>query len=271
MKRKSGSLLKKIVFVLALLVFGSVFLFSGYQVLEYVYEESVQKSVKSDLIKKGVTSASSSPEEIRVPIKADDEGKTVEKNILLTPDITVDFDLLKKQYGKMIGWLYMQDSIIHEPVMQAEDNAYFVHRLPDGKENRAGSLFMDYRDPADLSQWGHILYGHNMKNGTMFGPLMNYRYEEYFKENPYMFYFTPEKTYRGEVFAAIHTTTDTLVFSMPDSDEEIEEYLRYVYARSVFSSGISVTKDDTVLVLTTCSTGNTSPKRFVVFLKLVEI
>ena len=105
----------------------------------------------------------------------------------------------------------------------------------------------------------------------MFGPLMDYRSAPYFWEHPYLFYFTENGVYRAEIFAAIHTKADSLIYSLPQSEEEISAYLSHVYQKSVFSSGISVSAEDRILVLTTCSTGTASLDRFAVFAKLVPI
>ena len=88
--------------------------------------------------------------------------------------IQVDFDVLSKENQDVIGWLYCPDTSINYPVVQAADNEYYLHRLLDDSKNAAGTLFMDYRNSADLSDWNSVIYGHNMKNGSMFGSLPDY-------------------------------------------------------------------------------------------------
>ena len=82
-----------------------------------------------------------------------------QSDILIYPDIKVDFEKVKEKYPKAVGWIYSPGTPINYPVMQGTDNSYFVNRMPNGNENAAGSIFMDHRDNAELTDFAHVLYG----------------------------------------------------------------------------------------------------------------
>ena len=260
-----------------------VFLYSSYRIVMYLVEDNEQKSLNERLIEEAVK---------KIPITQSDDQSVVstshlhletnsspvsvtttkkKKVILDKPDISVNFDAINHKYQGLVGWLYGQDEIIHNPVMQWQDNDFFLTRLPNGATNTAGSLFMDYRDPADLSGWNHIIYGHNMQNGSMFGFLHDYRRSGFFEENPYLFYFTQGSTYRLELFAGIHTKNDSFVYTHPKTDEDKLLYLNKAKKLSVFTSAVNVSPHDRILVLSTCSGAIDAPDRFVVLAKLVAI
>ena len=277
--RKSGTVRKialSVVFTLSLFVF----LFSLYQIVCYFAEENDQKKINESIIDLGIVSVpveqtETAPESIP-PVTGDagdaSPAPTVTSKVILKkPDIEVNFDKLKQIYPDLVGWLYMQGGTVHYPVMQGKDNDYYLNRLPDGKTNAAGSLFLDSRDSADCSQPNQVIYGHNMKNGSMFAFLLNYRDSAYYESNPYLFYFTQSGVYRAEIFAGIHTKSTDYVYARPQNEEEMTQYLSEMRRKSVFSSSVSVSGQDRVLVLSTCSGAVGSDDRFVVLAKLVTL
>lgn len=94
--------------------------------------------------------------------------------------IVVDFEELWKENGDVVGWLYCPDTVINYPVVQGDDNDYYLRRLLDGSNNIAGTLFIDARNKGDFSDWNTVVYGHNMRNDTMFGTLTEYASQEYY-------------------------------------------------------------------------------------------
>lgn len=84
----------------------------------------------------------------------------------------------------MLAWLYCPDTVINYPVVQSDDNEYYLRRLMDGSSNTAGTLFADYRCSPDFSDPHTVIYGHNMKNDTMFGILPEYGAQEFYEPHP---------------------------------------------------------------------------------------
>ena len=90
----------------------------------------------------------------------------------------------------VVAWIDCEDTLINDPIVQNGDNNYYLRRLLNGQYNLSGTLFIDYRNQADFSDWNTIIYGHNMNNDTMFGILPDYRKQELFDPHPVMYLLT---------------------------------------------------------------------------------
>lgn len=103
----------------------------------------------------------------------------------------IDFDKLLKENNDVIAWIYIENTPINYPVLQSNDNMYYLNKMVNGYYNQCGSIFADYRNSSDFSDNNTIIYGHNMKNGSMFGSLLDFDCESHCKA----FLFTPDKTF----------------------------------------------------------------------------
>ncbi len=249
-------------------VLVAVFLFSSYKVFLYFSEGKEEKTFHKALMEDAVTKHEPVQSERPIDSILPEEEEFIP---LLTPDLSVDVAKLKKKYSSIVGWLYLPNSPIHYPVVQGEDNLFFVDHLPSGAQNPAGSLFLDFRDLPDLSGFNQVIYGHNMLNGSMFGTILDYRDPNYFKTHPYLFYFTESKTYRLEVFAGVNTYSTSELYERPSTPEAKETYLQSVRSRSTFISDVSVSAEDQILVLSTCSGAVGDTHRYVIFAKIVDL
>lgn len=104
---------------------------------------------------------------------------------------TIDFEELQKINPDIVAWIRIEGLGIDYPVVQGEDNEHYLHYTFRGEANVAGSIFLDYRNKADFSDSKIILYGHNMKNGTIFGSLKKYQDESVFQENQIITIYLP--------------------------------------------------------------------------------
>ncbi len=107
----------------------------------------------------------------------------------------IDFDGLRAINGDIVAWIQIPGIGMDYPVVQGKDNEHYLHYTFDGKENKAGSIFLDYRNRADFTDDKMILYGHNMKDGSMFSNLKNFedaRFQcyslVYLNQNPFFFF-----------------------------------------------------------------------------------
>ena len=170
--------------ILLFAVIGSVFLFSSAIVLKHHFEMRAGATHAEEVTQMVVTP---------VPEVFDDELAEQTPTESVTIPIQVDFDALFAKSQDIIGWLYCPDTPINYPVVQAADNEYYLHRLLDDRNNSGGTLFVDYRNSSDLSDWNSIIYGHNMRNDSMFGSLTDYKSQSYFDAHPEIFLLTPER------------------------------------------------------------------------------
>src|SRR5699024_10196815 len=83
--------------------------------------------------------------------------------------ITVDFDALRAINEDVVAWVYIEDTGINYPVVQGEDNEYYLHHTFERKENFSGAIFMDITCHPDFTSDNSILFGHNLRTGEMFG------------------------------------------------------------------------------------------------------
>ena len=167
---------------------------------------------------------------------------------------TVDFVSLKEINPDIVGWIYIEGTEINYPIVQGEDNQYYLKHLFSGEWNSAGCIFLDSRNAADFSDRHSIIYGHHMKNGTMFSGLTEYKKQEYYDAHPIVLLLTPEKNYEIEIFAgyvaSVQDEAWEIVFS---SDSDLTEWLDVAGERSCFTSGIAPAVTDRILTLSTCS------------------
>ena len=111
----------------------------------------------------------------------------------------MDFESLLAQGPDVKAWLELPGTVIQYPVAQGEDNSYYLKHLYDGTANKVGCLFIDYENAEDFSDNNTIIYGHNMRDGSMFSALVEYKAQAYYDEHPEMYLVTPEGGYVVEV------------------------------------------------------------------------
>ncbi|MBE7067462.1 MAG: class B sortase [Ruminococcaceae bacterium] len=150
-------------------------------------------------------------------------------------------------------WLYIEDTNINYYVLQSDDNDYYLSRNIDGKNFKAGSLILDFRNDADKMSGHTIIYGHNMHNKSMFGHLKLYLEKEFFDSHQYFYTYTPEEVTVWKVFSVRTTTTDEYYIKTAFSTKEsYYDFLVDFREKSIYDTDVIVTAEDDVLTLTTC-------------------
>ena len=187
----------------------------------------------------------------------------------------VDFEALRENGPDIIGWLSLPDTAINYPVTQTDNNEYYLHHLYDGTYNKVGCLFADYENQADFSDRNTIIYGHNMRDGSMFAALNEYGGQSYYDEHPQMYLVTPDGGYVMEVFSAFEAKpaesgSDTSPWRLSWKDDgAYTTWLSEMAGRSVIETDVTVTSSDKVLTLSTCTPEGKS--RFIVMGKLAAV
>ncbi len=227
--------MKKAIKNIILIILIVIFLFSTYKVVSYLVEANKNKKLNNELIDKAIT------------IIEDDEEVEDDENKV---PFTVDFEKLKQENSDIVGWIYSKDTPINYPVVQSKDNNYYLRRLVTGEYNTAGSLFMDYRNDSNMEDSNTIIYGHNMKNATMFGTLQKYRNQEYYDNHKIIYYFTPEKNYIVRIFAGFTESVESSLYQLGNINQNSIEQL---YRKSNFKSDVTVAEEDKFLILSTCA------------------
>ena len=183
----------------------------------------------------------------------------------------VNFDKLLEKNPDTVGWIYCPETHIDYPVVRGEDNDYYLHRSFERIYSGAGCIFMDAENSPDMTDFNTILYGHHMKNGSMFRDLDHYKDQDYYKAHPFMLYLTPEKKYVVQIFAGFvanaYDDSWTILF---ENDEAKQEWLDARIERSAFDGIITPAAENHIITLSTCSY-EFSNARFVVYGILTEV
>lgn len=174
---------------------------------------------------------------------------------------------LNKSYDSSIGWICIPDTNINYPVMQSENNEYYLHRSYDGSYLYSGSVFLDWRCNSDFSGAVNMLYGHNMQNGSMFADVVNFVNEDYFDKHKYGWLTTKESVYRIEFFSVSQPQSYSGVYNVLRAGDK---WLRKLKSLSVIYREPNEKEDDSMISLSTC-TNSEGSSRTVLTGKLVEV
>lgn len=180
-------------------------------------------------------------------------------------DIDVDISALSKEYPDVIGWIYFENEDISYPIAYSEkNNAKYLRNAYTGEHSTAGTIFLDGGNSPLMTDINTIIYGHNMKNGTMFGKLKNYRRDpEYYAGHQYFRIYTPDAIFRYQIFAYEDIPDNHLVYSATGPRQEnYESIIRDLCANSLRKTDIYVGPSDRLVTLSTCT--DDENKRFVV-------
>lgn len=185
--------------------------------------------------------------------------------------LDIDFDALKEASPDLVGWLYCPDTAISYPLVQGQDNSYYLSHLADGSENRNGCLFIDCKNRGDLSDENTLIYGHHMASGKMFACLVSYAEQEYYEAHPFVYLVTEDKDYRLELIAGYTAAVDSDAYTLRfASKEDFAAWLVRIKERSDFSSTVRAGEDDHIVTLSTCAYSFENA-RYVVHGKLTEM
>ncbi|MBC1701510.1 class B sortase [Listeria welshimeri] len=234
---------------LTVVVLG-VFLFSGWKIGTELYENNHNRTILDDA--KAVYTKEVTTTHVNGEVR--DELKSLQK--------------LNKD---MAGWLTIADTEIDYPILQSTDNDYYLHHNYKNEKARAGSIFKDYRNTNEFLDKNTIIYGHNMKDGSMFADLRKYLDKDFFKAHPTFSYESGLANYKVEIFSVYETTTD---FYYIETDfpgkQDFDDYLEKVQQQSIYKSNVKVSSKDRIITLSTCDTEKDYEKgRMVIQGKLV--
>lgn len=264
MSRQNSKKPKKkgdIVLTLALIVAVAVFCFAAYN-LFHIYTEYKKGTDEYNHIEQMAVTE-------RDP-ESTEEASDTEQG--LQPPFDVDFAALQGVNPDVVGWIYIEalDGISY-PVVQGEDNEEYLHTTYENNYNFAGTIFIDYENSRDFSDCNTLVYGHNMKNGSMFGRLKKFSEDQTtYEKSKYFWIFTPEKDYRYEIISAYTTGVNSDTYTLfKGPGDEFQEYLDTIKGYSeIETDDTELTIKDRIVTLSTC-TGNDAT-RYVVQGRLAD-
>lgn len=185
----------------------------------------------------------------------------------------VDWTALKKVNPDVQGWLYQKGTVINYPVVQGTDNDTYLHTRFDKQWSGGGTLFVDCRMEKDFKGFNSIIYGHHMKDGSMFRSIRGYTKEDgYYDKHKTLELATPHGNYHLVVFSAFITkATDEDTYKMTYDEAEKQAYIDRAWERSelpITKDSVDVTKNDRLVTLSTCAY-DYEEARYIVMCKMV--
>lgn len=178
-------------------------------------------------------------------------------------DVDIQLSELQQINDDIIGWIRFDNlEKISYPILYSGDDITYLRSDIYGNESTAGCIFMEGLNSSDFEDCHTIIYGHNMRNLSMFGSLKKYKEEGFYEDNQYFTIYTENMAYRYQIFAYRDVSETSDVYSIGYvPGEQFETFVKELIRSSYVDTGVEVKKDDKVITLSTCSTtGN----RFVV-------
>ncbi len=211
---------------------------------------------------------------------ADNEYETIESSAVTWPTqeessvveyplIRVDFDKLEEINPDVVAWLYFPCLDISYPVVKENEVDQYLHLTFDGQVNKAGCLFEDVLSDPEFRGMHDIIFGHNMRNGSMFGSLKKLYAsgnEELLEKDPYVYIYTKDYIFQYRVFGYYITRVGSNAYKVVETTESYNELLDFIQYSSAYPrpADADFSQYPSLLTLSTCSGQSGSGKRFVV-------
>jgi sortase B len=255
----------KILFIVMILMAIISIGVSGFQLYKRTSEE--KSYVQMRVLAQSASSADVSTEQ------------QIEPQIEGTVSIPIDFQELQKVNSDIYAWITIPGTVIDYPIVQRESedlfDPYYLNHTAEQKKGVSASIYTEGVNMRDFSDYNTVVYGHNMRNGTMFHNLRNYRDKDFLKENDLIFVYTSEHilTYKIAAFVIYDDRhiIDAFNFANPKGRGEfIESITASKDSRNCFNKEITIQDTDQLLTLSTCI-GGEKDKRALVLGVLTEI
>lgn len=272
--RKTGKRGKNLYLVISLACLAVAVIALVYIVRYFAVKDKADEAYES-LQAQVVTSNEPSGEPEETPVSTTEPEASTEEPEETEPleeamTRVIDFETLQAETNKDIyAWIYIPDTNIDYPVLQhPTDDAHYLNHNLDGSKGYPGCIFTERQNAKDFSDFNTVLYGHNMKNGTMFQNLHKYEDESFLEGHQYVYVYLPDQTLKYQIFAAYAYDDRHLLYSFDyNSDRVREGYLNDIFSMkslsAVIDQDVQTDADSRIITLSTCIGGQSS-NRFLV-------
>lgn len=180
------------------------------------------------------------------------------------------FTSLKEINDDTVGWIRIPGTRIDYPVVKNDNNIYYLKHGFDKNKSKRGSIFMDYRNSGSGRDLNTCIYGHNMKDGSMFGDLIKYKDAAFFHDHPFIEYETEKGATVWRIFSVyVYREQDDFFNLEFENQDEYGEYILDCAKRSVHDADIDILKDDVMMTLLTCTYEHVNA-RLIIHAKLID-
>lgn len=272
-KTRKADFWYRVIICICILIFAGsltklIMIFHEYNSAKSEYVDIEGEFTADTPVEEDVTGTAIATESSVVVEQPDEDGKT--SKFVFTP-LNVDFASLKKVNKDVVGWIQFETFSLSYPIVQDSGNNYYLTHTFKKQENKSGAIFIGPANKSNFQDTNTIIFGHNMKNGTMFGLLGRYKEKEYYKYNPYFRIYTPNGTQRYQIFSVYKAAVNGSAYTIWSNTggEEYKKWITGLKKNSMYDTGVSVSETDTIVTLSTCITGEDS-KRLVIQAKRIQ-
>lgn len=184
----------------------------------------------------------------------DTYSKIAKENVKISKnERKIDFKKLKSQNQDIAGWIYIRGTTIDYPIVQGKDNEEYLHQDFNKKKSSSGTIFLDNNCKKDFTSDNNIIYGHHMKNGTMFAQLLKFREKSFLKKHNEIIIFTPDRTIHLKVISAYAQKAQNKIPVTFANDKQKKAYIKKIESMSEQTIKTSRINDSHIYTFVTCS------------------
>ena len=240
MRKKKNKIYKKVILnIIIYMILLFILTYSGIKIFKWFKDKKINNKI-AEQIKSTVI----------VTNKNEDENKK---------EYTVDFNKLKEQNDETVAWIKVNNTNIEYPVVKAKNNDFYLNHNFEKNYNSAGWVFADYKNKFDGKDKNIVIYGHNRKDGSMFGTLKNVLNDEWYNndENVKIILNTEDESSVYDIFSIYKIEKEDYYIRTEFKNlDEFEKFLNTVKNRSIKNFDVDISKEDNILTLSTCADNN---------------
>ena len=240
MRRKKNKKYKKAISNLILyIILLSILIYSGIKIFKWYKDKTNNNKIV---------------EQIKSTVIVEENNEDGNEN-----GYTVDFNKLKEQNNETIAWLKINNTNVEYPVVKGTNNSFYLNHSFDKSKNSAGWIFADYKNKFDNTDKNIVIYGHNMRDGSMFGSMLNILDAKWYEneENTNITLYTENEKCIYKVFSIYKIESEDYYIKTEFSDDNnFEQFVNTIKKRSIKEFNTDVSKDDNILTVSTCANNN---------------
>ncbi len=189
-------------------------------------------------------------------------------------DIPIDFEELKKENDEIYAWIKIPGTKVDYPILQSkEDNNFYLTNDQNKNESLSGAIYTQFYNSTDFNDFNTIVYGHNMKDGTMFGDLKKFKDKDFFDEYQDVIIYMPSRVIKYKIFSSYtyddrHIMSTFNFSSRVDRKIYLDSLLEINDENALFRDEVELDTNNRLLTLSTCTTNKES--RLLVQAVLIE-
>ena len=236
MRRKKNKRYKKVILnIIIYMILLFVLIYSGIKIFKWYKDKTNNNKIV---------------EQIKSTVIVEDKNEE---------EYTVDFDKLKEQNDETVAWIKVNNTNVEYPVVRSTNNSFYLNHSFDKSKNSAGWIFADYKNKFDNTDKNIVIYGHNMRDGSMFGSMKNILNSEWYdnEENTNITLYTENEKSIYKVFSIYKIESeDYYIKTEFSNNNEFEKFIETLKKRSIKKFNIDISKEDSILTLSTCANNN---------------